>query len=355
MFVCNTDIEMEHPPTTSTPVEETQALQETAPTPIDPPAAVAATTTDPTTSSHPPLSKNALKRQRKEEQRLLQNEQRKKQRKEKKAEQKAYRLEHPVEHTTPKPPKLDPLRPTSAVRIVVDCDFEADQEGKPLMNPKEVTSMARQLMRCYSENRRAAIPVTLSACGMGSGLSTALDTLQRDWKNWKFETSETKLMEGAVADTDNIVYLTADSETVLEELDETKAYIIGGIVDRNRYKNLCFDRAEAAGLKTAQLPIGEYIKMASRKVLTVNQVLEIMVKFLETKEWKEAFLHVIPQRKIKPKTKNTKNGGEAEGEGSDANEEDGEGPEDEKDDAEKDGAENGNELEDKEATPEPKE
>ena len=52
------------------------------------------------------------------------------------------------------------------------------------------------------------------------------------------------------------------------------------------------------GIRHGRLPIGDYIKMASRHVLTVNQVLEIMLRWLEIKDWEKAFLSVIPKRKL---------------------------------------------------------
>lgn len=38
--------------------------------------------------------------------------------------------------------------------------------------------------------------------------------------------------------------------------------------------------------------------MAARHVLTVNQVLEIILRWLECRDWEKAFMDVIPKRKL---------------------------------------------------------
>ena len=43
--------------------------------------------------------------------------------------------------------------------------------------------------------------------------------------------------------------------------------------------------------------------MPSRKVLTVNQVVDIMLHYLRTRDWAEAFEAAIPQRKFKASKK----------------------------------------------------
>ncbi|KAI0040430.1 hypothetical protein FA95DRAFT_1566390 [Auriscalpium vulgare] len=103
----------------------------------------------------------------------------------------------------------------------------------------------------------------------------------------------------ASAPKESVVYLTADSPDELTELKEGETYIIGGICDHNRYKVLCLDKAQASGIRAAQLPIGRYLAhLPTRKVLTVNQVFEILVHWTETRDWEQALYTVIPKRKF---------------------------------------------------------
>ena len=114
----------------------------------------------------------------------------------------------------------------------------------------------------------------------------------------------------ALEDQAEVIYLTSDSPNTLTELKPYHTYIIGGIVDKNRHKGLCYKLAldtnkdpstkEKLGgrqIQTAKLPIGEYMHMSSRQVLATNHVMEIMLRWLECKDWGEAFMRVMPKRK----------------------------------------------------------
>jgi hypothetical protein len=64
-------------------------------------------------------------------------------------------------------------------------------------------------------------------------------------------------------------------------------------------QNLCLDKARESGVRAAQLPIGRFLShLPTRKVLTVNQVFEILVKWVETRDWELSLYAVIPKRKF---------------------------------------------------------
>eukprot|EP00261_Vitis_vinifera_P004166 XP_002270008.3 PREDICTED: tRNA (guanine(9)-N1)-methyltransferase [Vitis vinifera] len=174
--------------------------------------------------------------------------------------------------------------------IVVDLDFS------DLMTPNEINSLVQQIMYCYAVNRRCASPCHLWLTGCNGKMGSQLQRLP-GFDKWIIEKENQSYIEALQDEKHNLVYLTADSETILDELDPKKIYIVGGLVDRNRWKGITMKKAQEQGIQTAKLPIGNYLKMSSSQVLTVNQVIEILLKFLETKDWRASFFQVIPQRK----------------------------------------------------------
>lgn len=93
------------------------------------------------------------------------------------------------------------------------------------------------------------------------------------------------------------IYLTSDSPHTLDRLKPYSTYIVGGLVDKNRHKGICYKTACDRGIKTAKLPIGEFMEMQSRFVLATNHVVEIMIRWLECGDWGESFIKVMPKRK----------------------------------------------------------
>ncbi|BFZ59268.1 tRNA (guanine(9)-N(1))-methyltransferase [Saitoella coloradoensis] len=254
------------------------------------------TTANNESTGAPAISKRAQKRAIKLERIKEQQKQKKQQKKEEKARKRTLIESGELVEEPPakkaKTPKPFIQQEPSNVGIIIDCSFDDK------MTDKEVVSLCSQLTRCYSDNRKAKHPVRLSMTSVDKRLGDRMHTVFRDqhknWKDVKVTSEPYELPPQEQRANGNLVYLTADSETTITELDENKSYIIGGIVDRNRYKSLCFDKAKGQGIPTAKLPIG---RLQASKVLTVNQVLEIMLKAIELKDWDRACKEVIPQRK----------------------------------------------------------
>ncbi|KAF7970256.1 hypothetical protein HWV62_24514 [Athelia sp. TMB] len=123
---------------------------------------------------------------------------------------------------------------------------------------------------------------------------------ERLWTGHAASTTEggaSEQLNGPKVSPESVVYLTADSNEELLELREGETYIIGGIVDHNRYTKLCLNKAVESKIRTARLPIGRFLALTTRKILTVNQAFEVLVKWAETRDWEQALYAVIPKRK----------------------------------------------------------
>jgi tRNA (guanine9-N1)-methyltransferase len=122
-----------------------------------------------------------------------------------------------------------------------------------------------QIIYCYAVNGRCASPGHLWLTGCRGEMENQLQRLP-GFDKWSIEKESQSYIEALQDQKENLVYLTADSETVLDELDLKKIYIVGGLVDRNRWKGLTMKKANAQGIQTAKLPISSYLKMSSSQV-----------------------------------------------------------------------------------------
>ena len=210
------------------------------------------------------------------------------------------------------------------ITIVLDCGFD------DLMNDKERKSLGSQVTRSYSDNHKSPFQSHLVVSSFGGPLKERFEGLleghHHSWKGVRFLEEDfvqaaEQAKEWMKADSSGrlagvfeekgianqpvdelirsgeVIYLTSDSPNTLTELRPYSTYIVGGIVDRNRHKGICYKRAMEKGIKTAKLPIGDYMQMASRFVLATNHVVEIMLRWLELGDWGKAFLQVMPKRK----------------------------------------------------------
>lgn len=291
----------------------------------------------------PIISKNKLKKLKRDQDWEVNREKRKAKRKEKVQEKKQRKraAREEADPTAPTQPKAiqksgegqkpevskkrkRPQYEQLPITLILDCGFD------DLMMDKERKSLGSQITRCYSDNHKAPYQAHLAISSFGGHLKERFDGLlagqYHSWNNVQFLEDDfveaaaqaRDWMQGdrggelagtfagknhsaqALVDTSkdgDVIYLTSDSPNTLTELRPYSTYIIGGLVDRNRHKGICYKRAMERGMKTAKLPIGDYMQMTSRFVLATNHVAEIMLRWLELGDWGKAILDVVPRRK----------------------------------------------------------
>eukprot|EP00054_Salpingoeca_dolichothecata_P011112 m.61828 g.61828 ORF g.61828 m.61828 type:complete len:357 (+) comp19306_c0_seq1:251-1321(+) len=238
-----------------------------------------------------PLSKNQLKKIRREQRWQETKAERKKKLREKDKARKRRRQELGLPAKRPRRAAIPLSSPeASPLRLAIDVSFH------DLMTHKDNMKIFKQICRCYSSNRQAAKPVQYYLTSLTGPSLEILKQRAPEYQNWDMHVDARSYHE--VFKKEDIVYLTADSDNVLEELDDSKAYIIGGLVDHNHEKGLCQRLALEKGIATARLPIDVYLDLATRHVLTVNHVFEIMLTYVNSRSWEQSFFEVIPKRKF---------------------------------------------------------
>ena len=114
--------------------------------------------------------------------------------------------------------------------------------------------MTQQLSSLYNTNKRSSHPFSsivfcgpanqaLFETGIGSHMQIKMGA---QWQRWQSvilrekggleDIHKDQESVPKICNQDELVYLSADSESTLDRIEEGKAYIIGGLVDRNRHK-----------------------------------------------------------------------------------------------------------------------
>ncbi|XP_020298357.1 tRNA methyltransferase 10 homolog A isoform X2 [Pseudomyrmex gracilis] len=169
----------------------------------------------------------------------------------------------------------------STCKLTVTIDLSFDE----LMLDRDISKVVKQILRCYTLNRRASAPMQFSLTSF-TGKSRTVMEKNNGYEHWDVSFYTMPYMN--VYPKEKIIYLTSESENVIDDLSQDYVYVIGGLVDHNAHKGICYKLAVEAGVRHGRLPLDKYLRMKARKVLTIDH---------EGCSWQDAFLKVLPERK----------------------------------------------------------
>ncbi|XP_052034685.1 tRNA methyltransferase 10 homolog B-like [Apodemus sylvaticus] len=177
--------------------------------------------------------------------------------------------------------------------------LEAKHSGPRLcvdlsMSKKELSKLAGQIRRLYGSNKKASRPFWIVLTGFSADSTLYEECLRMNdgFSAYLLDMTEDDCF--SLFPLETLVYLTPDSEHPLEDIDQSTVYILGGLVDESIQKKVTFQKAREYSVKTARLPIQEYMirrqneKNYHSEILAINQVFDILSTYFETHDWPEA-------------------------------------------------------------------
>ncbi|KAK3586974.1 hypothetical protein CHS0354_026689 [Potamilus streckersoni] len=183
----------------------------------------------------------------------------------------------------------------SGQRICIDCGLD------DFMSEKEKGKLAQQIGRLYGSNRKAEKPAHIYLTGLKKEGQLYKHCIRKNegFQNYSIEITDRSYIN--LFKPDEMVYLSPDSTNILTEVSHDHVYIIGGLVDESVTKNITQSQADAQGIRTARLPIEEYMEKTDNgtfsKILAVNQVFDVLITYKATNDWRQALGAGIPKRK----------------------------------------------------------
>ncbi|XP_040819172.1 tRNA methyltransferase 10 homolog B isoform X1 [Ochotona curzoniae] len=162
------------------------------------------------------------------------------------------------------------------------------------MSKKELSRLAGQIRRLYGSNKKTARPFWICLTGFATDSPLYEECLRMNdgFSGYLLDITEDDCF--SVFPLETLVYLTPDSEHALEDVDLNKVYVLGGLVDESVQKKVTLQKAREHSVRTARLPIQEYMvrcqneKNYHSEVLAINQVFDVLATYFETHSWPEA-------------------------------------------------------------------
>ncbi|CAF1032835.1 unnamed protein product [Rotaria sordida] len=187
-------------------------------------------------------------------------------------------------------------RESIAPIICIDCAYNES------MSTKELASLARQIGRCYSSNRRSIKPVQLILTNWSNDslLAQECRRVNKGFDNFQIIRNDKSIHESYP--TEHLIYLSPNAEKQLTEINEQNIHVIGGLVDESVRKNMTFGVCQDKNIACYKLPIETYMEHSINggtynQILSINQVFDILLTYITTKDWEQALKKNIPERK----------------------------------------------------------
>ncbi|CCI39356.1 unnamed protein product [Albugo candida] len=177
--------------------------------------------------------------------------------------------------------KLAHARMFPRLRVVVDLSFTSQQ------TLRECNSLLKQLSCAYGYIRSCSLSslLSLEVTSYHGGIVTLCH--KHGVASWPILKHSIPLNE--VYQPEDVIYLSPDAPYEIDQLDNTKIYVIGGIVDRTVRKNETMHYASRIQYQTARLPVRKYMPEARTHILNVNSVIMALNEVMNHRDWARAF------------------------------------------------------------------
>ena len=178
---------------------------------------------------------------------------------------------------------------TRGLRVAVDLSFSEK------MNEEEERSLRVQVNAAYGECMRAGEPGRLVLTNLRDRMQLLLGRISgiETWAADRHEAHFSEVFSREMAE-GRLVYLTPDSGEVLDEVRKSHVYVVGGFVDRVAQKGVTLERARQLGVRTARLPLKEFVKLKRSDRLPINQVVQLLLLAAQKMDWAEAIKLAVP-------------------------------------------------------------